>query len=349
MKFLVTGGAGFIGSTLVRKLVQNANNLVLSLDNLSCSSLNTINDLENLKNYNFINSDINDKKELLKILFDFQPDYVFHLAAESHVDRSIENPKQFLETNIIGTFNLVEAFCAGMQKNLKGFRKFIHISTDEVFGSLQLSDSPFKETHKYKPNSPYAASKASSDHIVRAWGKTYKMPYVVTNCSNNFGPYQFPEKFIPHTIINALKGNEIPIYGDGKQIRDWLFVEDHVTALLEICMSDKLNTNFNIGGNCELKNIDLARMLCSILDKEAPLSNKKSSYSDLISFVEDRPGHDTRYAIDSSKLSDLMSWRVENSFNKNLISTVKWYINNKDWWEKILLEGYNLQRIGKLK
>tara|TARA_B110000483_G_C18189540_1_gene540361 strand:- start:1881 stop:2954 length:1074 start_codon:yes stop_codon:yes gene_type:complete len=349
--FLVTGGAGFIGSALIRELLKSKKNTVINIDNLSYSgNLESIPLSNQYSNYIFEHCDILNKDELERIFNQYEPNRIFHLAAETHVDRSIQSPKIFLETNIIGTFNLLEESRKIIEKKqLSASFDFIfhHISTDEVYGDLSPTATKFTEENPYMPSSPYAASKASSDYLVRAWGRTYNVPYVVTNCSNNYGPYQFPEKLIPHTIISALSGNTIPIYGDGSQTRDWLYVNDHIQALLLISKESMSHTSYNIGGNSEVKNLDVVKFICSYLDSK--ISNKPigiSSFHELITFVEDRPGHDKRYAVSSKKIKTELNWSPKEDFKSGLKNTIDWYLKNRDWWEQIISGEYELKRIG---
>ena len=351
MVFLVTGGAGFIGSALIRELIKNKSNIVINVDNLSYSgNLESTPDPEKNKNYFFERCDITNKENTSAIVSKYQPNVIFHLAAESHVDRSITGPEQFIMSNIIGTFNLLEAsknLCKE-NKSHPGFNfRFHHISTDEVFGDLEPTQDPFDENSIYKPSSPYAASKAGSDHLVRSWGRTFNIPFVITNCSNNYGPYQFPEKLIPHTIINALNGNDLPVYGNGKQVRDWLFVEDHISALLLVSQKGEDGSTYLVGGNNEIENIAVVNKICSYMDdKISSKPNNIASFSELIKFVEDRPGHDKRYAINPAKLTFDLAWKPKENFESGIKKTVDWYIENNKWWARILSGEYKLARMG---
>ncbi len=347
MKLLVTGGAGFIGSAFIREAISRKFS-VLNLDSLTyASSDKSLESISNNKAYSFINLDIRDKNSLYLAFTEFSPDVVIHFAAETHVDKSIDSPANFIETNIIGTFNLLD--CANKYWTDAGrpstFR-FLHISTDEVFGSLS-SNGMFKETTKYDPSSPYSASKASSDHLVRAWGKTFNLPVMVTNCSNNYGPFQFPEKLIPVVLNKALAGESIPIYGNGKNIRDWLFVEDHVDALLTVLDLGDIGRTYNIGGNSEVSNIDVATKICRILDIYRPKSN--SRYENQISFVKDRPGHDFRYAIDSSRIRKELGWKPKYSFDEGIKKTILWYLENERWWKDLLHKTELTERQGTVR
>jgi dTDP-glucose 4,6-dehydratase len=338
MKIIVTGGAGFIGSAVIRNLLKNSNNYVLNIDKLTyASNLDSIpSDLISEK-YSFINEDICNKERLFRIFKNFKPDSVMHLAAESHVDRSIKHSSIFIESNIIGTFNMLEASRHYFEESHNKLFKFHHISTDEVYGDLKNDGSLFTEETKYAPSSPYSASKASSDHLVRSWGRTYGLPVIITNCSNNYGPYQFPEKLIPRIILNGLTGKPMPIYGDGSQIRDWLYVEDHAEALVRVLCEAKPNETYNIGGHNEKRNIEVVKEICYLLEEFAP--NKPSNikkYEDLIEYVQDRPGHDTRYAIDASKIKKDLNWVPSETFETGMRKTVKWYINNEEWLNNIL-------------
>ncbi len=332
MKILVTGGAGFIGSAVVRQAVA-AGHQVVNVDCLTYAAcLENIASVKDSPLYAFEQVDIRDRQTLDRIFAMHKPDAVMHLAAESHVDRSIDTPAEFIETNIIGTFHLLEAARAYWiaARNPKNFR-FHHISTDEVYGSLGTT-GVFTEDTRYDPRSPYSASKAGSDHLVRAWGETYNLPIVLTNCSNNYGPYHFPEKLIPVIILNGLAGKSLPVYGKGENIRDWLFVEDHASALLTVLQKGPVGSTFNIGGENEVKNIDLVKMICALLDKKQP---KNHPYADQIKFVTDRPGHDMRYAIDPKKIRDELGWRPSVTLEEGLERTVDWYLNNEAWWKPL--------------
>ncbi len=334
MKLLVTGGAGFIGSAVVRQAI-GAGHEVVNLDALTYAAcLENVASVADDPNYSFVKADIRDRAALDKVFEDHVPDAVMHLAAESHVDRSIDAPATFMETNVLGTFHLLEAARAywTAQGKPDSFR-FHHISTDEVYGSLPADpEVQFTETTPYDPRSPYSASKASSDHLVRAWHETYGLPVVLTNCSNNYGPYHFPEKLIPVVILNALAVKEIPVYGKGENIRDWLYVEDHAEALLLVVQKGAVGRSYNIGGENEARNIDLVRMICAILDRLRPGARP---YADLIRFVSDRPGHDLRYAIDPSRIREELGWRPSATLEQGLEKTVQWYLDNEDWWRAL--------------
>jgi dTDP-glucose 4,6-dehydratase len=343
MKLLVTGGAGFIGSAVVR-LCMRAGHEVVNLDALTYAAcLDNVASVVNQPGYTFVEADIRDTPALTRVFDDHAPDAVMHLAAETHVDRSIDGPAAFIDTNIQGTYTLLEAarrFWVG-QGRPAGFR-FHHISTDEVFGSLG-DTGLFTEDTAYDPRSPYAASKAASDHLVRAWHETYGLPVVLSNCSNNYGPYHFPEKLIPVVILNALAGREIPIYGAGQNVRDWLYVEDHAAALLCVLQQGRVGRSYNIGGNNEVKNIDLVRMICAILDDKRPGG---LPYGDLVTFVTDRPGHDARYAIDASRIRDELGWQPSVTLKQGLEKTVRWYLDNEDWWRALQSRTGVGQRLG---
>ena len=350
---LVTGGAGFIGSALVRHIIAKTSHTVVNIDKLTYSgNLESLESIQDSKSYIFQKIDICDRKKLFNVFKKYQPDLVIHLAAESHVDRSIDSPKNFIETNIGGTYNLLEESRFYWQK-LIGLKKenfrFLHVSTDEVYGDLKTSKDLFSEDTAYNPSSPYSASKASSDHLVRAWHRTYGLPILITNCSNNYGPFQFPEKLIPHMILNALNLNELPVYGDGTQIRDWLFVDDHVCALLQVGFNGNPGETYNIGGSNEIKNIEVVQKICKILDEIVPINNEDfNSYGDLITYVKDRPGHDLRYAIDSKKIKNELGWAPNENFDSGILKTVMWYLDNKHWSENIQTGSYKLQRLGEI-
>ena len=348
---LVTGGAGFIGSAVIRHIISNTNHQVVNIDKLTYSG-----NLESLKTesrnqrYIFERIDICDSEALKKVLTEREPDIVIHLAAESHVDRFIDGPSEFIRTNVLGTYTLLES-SRSYFKLLKGLKKekfrFLHVSTDEVFGDLKSHSDFFTEESRYDPSSPYSASKASSDHLVRAWHRSYGLPVLITNCSNNYGPFQFPEKLIPHVILSALSGKKIPIYGDGTQIRDWLYVDDHVNALMSVALHGEVGETYNIGGNNEIQNIVVAKKICSILDKLIPEKlNGINSFSNLITYVEDRPGHDVRYAIDSNKIKKKLGWAPKENFESGILKTVQWYLSNLQWAENVQNGNYKLERIG---
>ena len=331
---LVTGGAGFIGSAVVRYLINNTDNRVLNVDKLTyAGNLESLESVNNNPRYQFLHADICDKVAMTKAFDDFEPDIVMHLAAESHVDRSIDGPMDFIQTNIIGTYTLLEVarnYWQNLAEDKKSRFKFHHISTDEVYGDLEATEDLFTEATSYSPSSPYSASKASSDHLVRAWHRTYGLPIVITNCSNNYGPYHFPEKLIPLVILNALDGKPLPVYGDGKQIRDWLYVEDHARALYLVATTAKVGETYNIGGHNEKQNIDVVKTICTILDNIKPRTDGQS-YAQQITFVKDRPGHDLRYAIDASKIQQELNWQPQETFESGIQKTVEWYLSNQGW------------------
>ena len=348
MKILVTGGAGFIGSEVVRYIIEETTDTVVNVDKLTyAGNLNNLSGLHNSPRYRFEQVDICNFAGLEDVFIRHKPDAIMHLAAESHVDRSIDGPGAFVKTNVIGTYSLLEAarqYWLGLDKQSKLNFRFHHISTDEVYGDLEGENDLFTEMTPYQPSSPYSASKASSDHLVRAWFRTYGFPVLITNCSNNYGPYQFPEKLIPLVILNALEGKTLPIFGKGDQVRDWLYVQDHAKALYKVISKGEVGETYNIGGHNEKRNIDVVKIICSILDELVPVSenqvlygssgnqlNSTSSYSELITFVKDRPGHDARYAIDASKIEKELGWTPAETFESGLRKTVNWYLENKIW------------------
>ena len=341
MNILITGGAGFIGSAVIRNLIANTEFNIINIDKLTyAGNLESLETVKSSSRYKFEKIDICDESGIEYVFTKYRPLLIMHLAAESHVDRSISGPAEFLRTNIIGTFNLLQQskkYFDNLSNDEKNMFRFHHISTDEVYGDLEIEDKLFKETSPYAPSSPYSASKASSDHLVRAWGRTYNLPIIVTNCSNNYGPFHFPEKLIPNSILNAIHGNPITIYGKGDQIRDWLYVNDHAEALITVIKNSEVGKTYNIGGNNEKTNIEVVEKICEILEELAP--NKPSSinkYLDLVTFVKDRPGHDKRYAIDSSKIQKELGWTPRENFESGIRKTVEWYLKNKDWWKPLL-------------
>lgn len=351
MKILVTGGAGFIGSAVIRHIIRNTQDVAINLDKLTyAGNLESLSEIDSSERYYFEQVDICDRVELDRVFAQHQPDRVMHLAAESHVDRSIDGPAAFIETNVMGTYHLLEAarqYWSTLDETRKAAFRFHHISTDEVYGDLEGTDDLFTETTSYAPSSPYSASKASSDHLVRAWQRTYGFPTLVTNCSNNYGPYHFPEKLIPLMILNALDGKPLPVYGDGMQIRDWLFVEDHARALYKVVTEGEIGETYNIGGHNEKANIEVVKTICSLLEEFRP--NKPEgidSYEALITYVKDRPGHDVRYAIDATKIAQELNWTPEETFESGIRKTVEWYLNNQQWWQRVLDGSYSLERLG---
>ncbi len=348
MRVLVTGGAGFIGSALVRHLVLDKGYEVLNVDALTYAGyLPSLRLVEDRPNYRFLHANICDGPAMRQAIADFAPDRIMHLAAESHVDRSITGAADFVQTNVIGTFTMLEAardHWSGLDAAAKGAFRFLHVSTDEVYGSLG-EGGLFTEQTSYDPSSPYSASKASSDHLAKAWQRTYGLPVLVSNCSNNYGPYHFPEKLIPLTILNALAGEPLPVYGKGENVRDWLYVEDHARALDLIVDRGRIGETYNVGGGNERRNIDVVRRICDVLDRLAPANRPRE---ELIEFVPDRPGHDARYAIDASKLENELGWRAEETFDTGIEKTVQWYLEN-DWWWRPLRERYAGERLGLLK
>jgi dTDP-glucose 4,6-dehydratase len=344
----VTGGAGFIGSALIRYLINNTDHKVVNIDKLTyAGNLNSLVDIDKDTRYIFERKDICNKHAMERIFQKYQPDIVMHLAAESHVDRSIDGPTEFLNTNVVGTYTLLETaltYWRDLSSDKKKQFRFLHVSTDEVFGSLN-KEGMFREDTPYQPNSPYSSSKASSDHFVRAWYHTYGLPIVITNCSNNYGPFQFPEKLIPVVILNALKGKPIPVYGEGINVRDWVFVDDHVNALLAVIDKGKIGETYLVGTRNELKNLDIIRKICSLMDEMVP-EPAVIKHESLIEFVKDRPGHDLRYAIDPGKIERELKWKPSYSFEQGLRTTVKWYLKNQVWCDQILNGSYRLERLG---
>jgi len=348
MRIIVTGGAGFIGSTLIRHLLENTSYHVINIDKLTYAGhLESLEEISNSKRYTFEKVDICNSKEIKRIFNQYKPNAVMHLAAESHVDRSIDGSAEFIRTNIVGTHTLLEetkAYWKGLGSNEAEKFRFLHVSTDEVYG--ELGDTGlFTEETSYDPRSPYSSSKASSDHLVRAWFHTYGLPTLITNCSNNYGAYQFPEKLIPVVIIKALQGKEIPVYGKGENVRDWLYVNDHAKALLTVLLNGEPGETYNIGGHNEKKNIDVVNTICSTLDKLSPKANGES-YKEQITFVTDRPGHDFRYAIDASKIDKELGWKPEETFETGMHKTIQWYLNNINWCEAVTKNNYGLERLG---
>ena len=349
MKILVTGGAGFIGSAVIRHIIQNTNNQVLNIDKLTyAGNLESLKEVDQHPNYQFKQIDICDTEQITAAIDVFQPHAIMHLAAESHVDRSIDGPAAFIQTNIVGTYTLLEAarkYWMGLDAEAQQNFRFHHISTDEVYGDLEGTTDLFTETTSYAPSSPYSASKASSDHLVRAWYRTYGLPVIVTNCSNNYGPYHFPEKLIPLVILNALDAKPLPVYGNGQQIRDWLFVEDHARALYKVVTDGVVGETYNIGGHNEKQNIEVVKTICKILDELKPQANGQT-YESLITFVKDRPGHDLRYAIDATKIQNELGWTPAETFETGIRKTVQWYLNNLDWCHRVQDGSYQRERLG---
>ncbi|MDW5506556.1 dTDP-glucose 4,6-dehydratase [Pseudomonas lundensis] len=350
-RILVTGGAGFIGSAVVRHIIEATQDSVLVVDKLTyAGNLESLSGVVDNPRYSFEQVDICDRAALDRVFAQFQPDVIMHLAAESHVDRSIDGPAAFIETNVVGTYTMLEAarhYWQPLDAEKKQSFRFHHISTDEVYGDLHGTDDLFTETTPYSPSSPYSASKASSDHLVRAWLRTYGLPTLVTNCSNNYGPYHFPEKLIPLVILNAVAGKPLPVYGDGAQVRDWLYVEDHARALYQVVTEGVVGETYNIGGHNERKNIEVVHTICDLLEELAP--NKPQGvekYRDLITYVKDRPGHDMRYAIDAGKIDRELGWHPQETFESGIRKTVSWYLNNETWWRRVQDGSYTGERLG---
>ncbi|CAI1161747.1 dTDP-glucose 4,6-dehydratase 2 [Serratia grimesii] len=350
-RILVTGGAGFIGSAVVRHIIEATQDSVLVVDKLTyAGNLESLSVVADNERYSFEQVDICDRAALDRVFAQYQPDVIMHLAAESHVDRSIDGPAAFIETNVVGTYTMLEAarhYWQPLDAEKKQNFRFHHISTDEVYGDLHGTDDLFTETTPYSPSSPYSASKASSDHLVRAWLRTYGLPTLVTNCSNNYGPYHFPEKLIPLVILNAVAGKPLPVYGDGAQVRDWLYVEDHARALYQVVTEGVVGETYNIGGHNERKNIEVVQTICDLLEELAP--NKPQGvekYRDLITYVKDRPGHDMRYAIDAGKIDRELGWRPQETFESGIRKTVSWYLNNETWWRRVQDGSYTGERLG---
>lgn len=344
MAILVTGGAGFIGANFVLKCIEQLDEPIINLDKLTyAGNLDNLKSIKKEKRHIFIKGDIADNKLIDDILDKYKPRAIINFAAESHVDRSISTPEEFLQTNVVGTFRLLESskqYWQQLPTEEKGGFRFLHVSTDEVYGTLEKDEDPFKETNRYQPNSPYSASKASSDHFVRAYYHTYGLPVLTTNCSNNYGPYQFPEKLIPLIIHNALNNKELPIYGDGLQVRDWLFVEDHCSAILSVLDKGEVGEVYNVGGLNEKANIEVVNHICEILDEVKPKSDS-SSYKSQITYVKDRPGHDRRYAIDATKIKNSINWSPESTFEDGIRQTVNWYLNNQNWVSRVISGDYS--------
>ena len=356
VKILITGGAGFIGSAVIRHIIENTQDFVVNVDKLTyAGNLESLLKVSDSERYIFEQVDICNRSELDRIFAEHNPDAVMHLAAESHVDRSIDGPAAFIETNIVGTYTLLEAtrqYWTALEDQHKSAFRFHHISTDEVFGDLEDPKDLFTEETSYAPSSPYSASKASSDHLVRAWLRTYGLPTIITNCSNNYGPYHFPEKLIPLIILNALEGKQLPVYGNGQQIRDWLYVEDHARALYIVVTQGLVGETYNIGGHNEKANIDVVKTICELLEELVPTNSNScegdnpQGFESLITYVTDRPGHDIRYAIDASKIERELGWKPQETFESGLRKTVEWYLNNTQWWSRVLDGSYSLERLG---
>lgn len=354
MRLLITGGAGFIGSAVIRHIIDYTEHSVINVDKLTyAGNLESLKSIKDNARYAFEQVDICNVNEIKRVFKEYQPDIVMHLAAESHVDRSIDGPGAFIQTNILGTYVLLEEakdYWSSLKGNKKDNFKFHHVSTDEVYGDLEGSDDLFTEETSYAPSSPYSASKASSDHLVRAWQRTFKFPTLITNCSNNYGPYQFPEKLIPLIIQNALEGKNLPVYGNGKQIRDWLYVDDHARALLHVALSGKIGETYNIGGYNEFQNIEVVKIVCSILDNILPSKHDGiDKYEQLITYVDDRAGHDVRYAIDATKIDKELNWIPEETFATGIRKTVQWYLDNMAWSNNVKDGSYQGERLGVIK
>ncbi|MEM6709912.1 MAG: dTDP-glucose 4,6-dehydratase [Pseudomonadota bacterium] len=351
-KLLITGGAGFIGSALIRWVINETPHRVLNVDRLTyAGNMQSLGGATTSDRFTHVTADICDRAKLDELVATFRPSAVMHLAAESHVDRSIDGPGEFIKTNVVGTFELLEAtrrYYDDLPDTEQNNFRFLHVSTDEVYGDLAGTDDLFTESTPYAPSSPYSASKAGSDHLARAWHRTYGLPVLVTNCSNNYGPYQFPEKLIPHMILSALKGKPLPVYGDGKQIRDWLYVDDHVRGLLAVLERGSIGETYNIGGLNEQKNIDIVHTICALLEDRGP--NYKppgvDQFRDLITYVTDRPAHDRRYAIDASRIQHDLGWKPLETFETGLAKTIDWYLSNAEWWNSVLDGSYALNRLG---
>jgi dTDP-glucose 4,6-dehydratase len=354
LKLLITGGAGFIGSAVIRHIIDNTNHSVVNVDKLTyASNLESLESVKNSDRYSFEQVDICDAAKIKRVFNENQPDVVMHLAAESHVDRSIDGPGEFIQTNIVGTYVLLEGardYWSNLSNDKKDSFRFHHVSTDEVYGDLESTDDLFTEETSYAPSSPYSATKASSDHLVRAWQRTFGLPTLITNCSNNYGPYQFPEKLIPLIILNALEGKDLPIYGNGKQIRDWLYVDDHARALVHVALTGEISETYNIGGHNELQNIEVVRIVCSILDELVPSKlDSIDRYEQLITYVDDRAGHDVRYAIDATKIADELNWTPDETFATGIKKTVQWYLDNQIWCDHVKDGSYQGERLGVIE
>jgi dTDP-glucose 4,6-dehydratase len=354
VRFLITGGAGFIGSAVIRHIINNTDHSVVNVDRLTyAGNLESLISVESDSRYAFEKVDICDSNEIKRVFRDYQPDIVMHLAAESHVDRSIDGPGEFIQTNIVGTYVLLEearSYWSKLKSDKKNNFRFHHVSTDEVYGDLEGTNDLFTEETPYAPSSPYSATKASSDHLVRAWQRTFRLPTLITNCSNNYGPYQFPEKLIPLIILNALEGKNLPIYGNGKQIRDWLYVDDHARALIHVALNGKIGQTYNIGGHNELQNIDVVKVVCSMLDELVPSKlNGVNQYDQLITYVDDRAGHDVRYAINANKITNELGWTPSETFETGIKKTIQWYLDNNIWCDRVKDGSYQGERLGVVK